>query len=187
MNRADLSAHADTIPHEQRTGIAAGFRDQHYETVITSAPEPLSRTVRMTAERRLAGPVRLTLATDLGNDIDGAWWPHTGRISRELPELVSVLGPRLGDIITINVNWSSLESPPDLNWHGWRGKHQHVMTMCGRDARAKILVIPHLTRSALAVMVLRRAAGLPIDPVHHDSATFQTADCIVRVARGESC
>jgi Family of unknown function (DUF5994) len=138
------------------------------------------------AERRLAGPVRLTLAAELGRDIDGAWWPHTARISRELPDLVSVLGSRLGEIIKIGVNWSSLEGPPDLNWHGWQGKHQHVMTISGSTGRANLLVVPHLTRTALAVMVLRRAAGLPIDPAHQDTVVFQTADSIVRGAAGEN-
>jgi len=138
------------------------------------------------AERRLAGPVRLTLAAKLGRDIDGAWWPHTARISRELPDLVTVLGSRLGEIIKIDVNWSSLEGPPDLNWHGWQGKHQHVMTIIGSAGRANLLVVPHLTRTALAVMVLRRAAGLPIDPAHQDTVVFQTADSIVRGAGGEN-
>ena len=153
--------------------------------MTATAAEQSPRIVGTAAVRRLAGPVRLTLATQLGRDIDGAWWPHTGRISRELPDLVSVLGLRLGDILKIDVNWSSLEGPPDLNWHGWRGKHQHVMTILGSAGLAHLLVVPYLTRSALAVMVLRRAAGLPIDAAHHDSVAFQTADSIVRVAGGE--
>jgi hypothetical protein len=55
--------------------------------------------------RRPASPVRLTLASRLGNEIDGAWWPRTGLISRELAELVYVLDVRLGQVIDINVNW----------------------------------------------------------------------------------
>jgi hypothetical protein len=39
----------------------------------------------MTGSRRLARPVRLALATRLGRDIDGAWWPHTGSVAQELP------------------------------------------------------------------------------------------------------
>jgi hypothetical protein len=138
-----------------------------------------------TGGQRTASPVRLTLAARLGNDIDGAWWPRTGQISRELRELVSVLDARLGQIIDINVNWSPLQRPPDLNWDGWRGIHQHVMTVIGRDARATLLIVPHRTSTALAVLVLRRAADLPIYPAHRDSRAFQTADCIVRAARGE--
>ena len=55
--------------------------------------------------RRLASPVRLTLAFDLGGDLDGAWWPHTASVARELPELTDALFRRLGQIIDIRVNW----------------------------------------------------------------------------------
>lgn len=118
--------------------------------------------------------------------IDGAWWPRTGLISQELPELVSVLDVRLGPIIDINVNWSSLQRQPDLNWDWWQGMRPHIMTISGRDARAKLLIIPHRTGTALAVMIWRRAAGLPIFATHRDSRAGQTAECIVRVARGET-
>jgi uncharacterized protein DUF5994 len=137
------------------------------------------------ATRQLVTPVRLTLASRLGDQIDGAWWPRTGLISRELPELVAVLDVRLGRVIDISVNWSSLQRPPDLNWDGWRGIHQHVMTVGSRKARANLLIVPYRTGTALAVMILRSAAGLPICPAHRDSQAFQTAGSIVRVARGE--
>ncbi len=135
--------------------------------------------------RRTASPVRLTLASRLGNKLDGAWWPRTGLISRELTELVSVLDARLGQVIDINVNWSSLQRQPDLNWDWWQGIRPHIMTIGGRDARAKLLIVPHRTGTALAVMVLRQAAGLPVYAAHRDSRAFQTAECIVRTARGE--
>lgn len=134
---------------------------------------------------RSASRVRLTLASRLGNDVDGAWWPRTGQISRELPELVSILEPRLGQIIDINVNWSSLQRQPDLNWAWWQGIRPHVMTVCGHDARADILIVPYRTGTALAVMLLRKAAGLPVYAAHRDSRAFLTAESIVRVARGE--
>ncbi|OBF60919.1 hypothetical protein A5756_02780 [Mycobacterium sp. 852002-53434_SCH5985345] len=136
-------------------------------------------------ERRSASPVRLTLAGRLGNKIDGAWWPRTGLISRELTELVSILDVPLGQVLDINVNWSSLQRQHDLNWDWGLGARPHVMTVDGRDARAKLLIVPHRTGTALAVMVLRRAAGLPVYAAHRDSHAFHTADCIVRTARGE--
>jgi hypothetical protein len=92
----------------------------------------------------------------------------------------------LGEIVDIKVNWSSLERAPDLNSFGWEGRHQHVMTISGRSGRANLLIVPHLTNTALAVMVLRRAADLPIEPAHRDTQAFRTADCIVRAARSES-
>jgi hypothetical protein len=186
MNRVDPLDGA--VAHQQNPtiGVCVDSFEQRCEGTTTSAAESTSRMIGPAATRRLASPVRLTMASRLGDEIDGAWWPRTGQISRELPELVSVLDVRLGQIIDINVNWSSLQRPPDLNWDGWQGIHQHVMTLRGRDARAKLLIVPHRTGTALAVMVLRRAARLPIYPAHRDSRAFQTAECIVRFARGET-
>jgi hypothetical protein len=137
-------------------------------------------------ERRPITPVRLTLASRLGRDIDGAWWPRTARIARELPELVAMLGTRLGDIIDIKVNWSSSQGPPKLDFYGWEAKHQHVMTITGSKGSATLLVVPHGTGTALAVLVLRRAARLSIDPIHLDTPADRTADSIVRAARSQS-
>lgn len=185
MNRADPLDVAVVSQQNPMTEVIVDSLEQRCEEMITSAARPIPRMISAAVTRRLASPVRLTLASRLGNEIDGAWWPRTGLISRELSELVSVLDVRLGQILDINVNWSSLQCPPDLNWLGWRALHQRVMTVSGRTARANLLIVPHRTSAALAILVLRRAAGLPIDPAHRDSPAFQTADCIVRVARGE--
>ena len=133
-----------------------------------------------------ASPVRLTLALRLGRDIDGAWWPRTARMARELPELLAVLGSRLGEITDVGLNWSSSQRPPNIDVYGWEAKHQHVMTISGRNGRATLLVVPHGTSTALAVMVLRRAAGLPIEPIHVDTQACRTADSVVRAARSQS-
>ncbi|BBZ44316.1 hypothetical protein MPRM_15970 [Mycobacterium parmense] len=129
--------------------------------------------------------MRLTLAHRLGSKIDGAWWPRTSMISRELAELVAIMDARLGPITEIDVNWSSLQRQHDLNWDWWQGIRPHLMTVGGRDARATLLIVPHRTATALAVMVLRQAAGLPVLEAHRDSRAFHIAESIVRVARGE--
>jgi Family of unknown function (DUF5994) len=135
------------------------------------------------AVRRRANPIRLSLACELGDDIDGAWWPRADRITNELPNLVAVLSPLLGDIRSINVNWPPLQRPPDFNWPGWEHKRQHVMTVNGWDACANLLIIPYATYSGLALMVLRRAAKLPIDPADRDKPAFLTAGSILRAAQ----
>lgn len=156
--------------------------------VIASQQNPTAEmgvSVGAVEARCPASPVRLTLASGLGDKIDGAWWPRTGLISRELPELVSVLEVRLGQVVDINVNWSSIQRQPDLNWAWWHGIHPHVMTVCGHDERAKILIVPYRTGTALAVMLLRRSAGLSVLAAHRDSRAFTTADSVLRAARGE--
>lgn len=133
--------------------------------------------------RRQPNPVRLSVARKLGRDIDGAWWPHADRITNELPNLVGALSSLLGDITVINVNWSTLQRPPDFNWPGWEHKLQHIMTLSGTHARANLLVISYTTRSALALMVMRCAANLPIEALDRDKPDFLTANSIVRMAQ----
>jgi hypothetical protein len=133
--------------------------------------------------QRRGNPIRLCVARELGDCINGAWWPRADRITNELPNLVAVLTPLLGDITAIAVNWAPLQRPPDFNCPGWEGKRQHVMAVKGGDACANLLIIPYATHSALALMVLRRAANLPIDPADRDKPAFVTAGSILRAAQ----
>jgi hypothetical protein len=132
---------------------------------------------------RRARPIRLTVARELGRDIDGAWWPRVDRITNELPNLVATLTPLLGEITAIDVNWSPLQRPPDLNWPGWERKRQHVMTLSGTQACVNLLVISYATRSALALMVMRCAANLPIEAADRDKSACLTAGSVLRSAR----
>lgn len=132
--------------------------------------------------RGRANPIRLSVAPQLGRDIDGGWWPHVDRITNELPRLIAVLTPLLGDITSINVNWPPLQRPPDLNWSGWEHKRQHVMTVSGEDARVNLLIIPYSTYSTLALMLLHCAASLPINAADRKQRVFLTAGSILRAA-----
>jgi len=138
-------------------------------------------------QRRRDNPLRLCIARQLGRGIDGAWWPRADRITNELPGLIAALVPLLGDISSINVNWPPLQRPPDFNWPGWEHKRQHVMTLNGGEARANLLIVPYATESALALMVLRRAADLPIDPVDQAKPGFLTAGSILQAALQQRC
>jgi hypothetical protein len=66
-------------------------------------------------QRRLSSPVRFTLASNLGSGLDGAWWPHTVSIARELSALADAVRTPLGQVIDIGVNWSPLQGVPDLD------------------------------------------------------------------------
>jgi hypothetical protein len=48
----------------------------------------------MRGSRRSARLARIALATLLGGDIDGTWWPHTASVPGELPELIDALHRR---------------------------------------------------------------------------------------------
>jgi Family of unknown function (DUF5994) len=148
----------------------------------------------MTGSRRLARPVRIALATLLGGDIDGAWWPRTASVAGELPELIEALHRPLGEINHIGINWSSTERAADLDsmsyggksMPGWRDQRQRIMAIAGARASVKLLVVPHLTTPALGWMILRRAAAAPIPGTEQDSQAFHTADLVMRAAQVES-
>lgn len=134
------------------------------------------------------------MAMELRTDLDGAWWPHTASVARELPELLDELVGRLGEITGISVNWSSLAGAPNFNALQLAKEtdprralgDQRMMTITGAAASATLLVIPCRTSVALAVMVLRCAADRPVSQSERDTPIFRTADQLVRAARAES-
>jgi Family of unknown function (DUF5994) len=144
--------------------------------------------------RRCARPVRITLARVLGGDIDGAWWPHSASVAAELPQLIGVLHRPLGEIVDIKINWSTTDAAPDLDsmghdalsMPGSRQRRQRLMVINGTRGRVKLLVIPHLTMPALGLMVLRRAADLPVSDARQASRIFETANRIMRAAQAQS-
>jgi hypothetical protein len=148
----------------------------------------------LTGARRSARPVRISLCTYLGGDIDGAWWPHTCSVAAELPDLVGALHQRLGEIADIGINWSAGDGAPDLNAvhygatrvPGWRDRPQRLMVVTGSHAHARLLVVPYMTSAALGVMVLRCAARKPVTAAQRGTKLFETADYVVRSAQVES-
>jgi hypothetical protein len=144
--------------------------------------------------RRTASPVRLTLKSPLGGDIDGAWWPHTGSIASELPELIDVLHSPLGEVVDININWSATSGAPLMITRSsaalmkmrWNDSRQRIMVVVGRLACARLLVIPHMTTPQLGMMVLRRAADMSIPSAEQDSPEYQAADRLVLAAAAQS-
>ena len=56
------------------------------------------------------------------------------------------------------------------------------MTVNGEDARVNLLIIPYTTYSGLALMVLRRAASMPIMPADRDKPAFLMAGSILQAA-----
>jgi hypothetical protein len=147
----------------------------------------------LTGTRRLARPVRLALARQLGADIDGAWWPHTGLVAHELPELIEALHPPLGEVVDICINWSAAEAAVDLSslvngsrWQrGDRRRRFRLMMVAGRQVSAKLLVIPHMTPQALGIMVMRCAAARPRSVSQRDAEMYDTAESVMRAARDE--
>lgn len=148
----------------------------------------------LVGSRRLASPVRLTLAKRLGRDIDGAWWPRSGSVAKELPELVEVLQRPLGEIVDININWSPGEGQLDLNTiaagsrtpAALKPTRPRVMSVAGRSECVKLLVVPHMTSEALGGIVMRCAAGMSIESTVRTTPLYDTAVRIMGAAQQES-
>lgn len=148
----------------------------------------------LTGTRRLASPVRLTLARQLGADIDGAWWPHTASMANELPELIGVLHRSLGEVVDIRVNWSAAEGQLDLDSivtgnravAGMKLSRPRLMMVAGRDKCVKLLVVPCKTSVALGGLVMRCAAAMPVEATVRSTPAFEMADRVLNVAQIES-
>jgi len=148
----------------------------------------------MTGTRRLARPVRLALAGQLGADIDGAWWPYTASVADELPQLIGALHKPLGEIVDICINWSATQGARELyetiaGGKSMRGGHpgrQRLMVVEGRRGCVNLLVVPHMTSQALGVMVMRCAAARSFSGAERGTQLFEIADCVMRAAQLES-
>ncbi|MGI9123632.1 MAG: DUF5994 family protein [Mycobacterium sp.] len=144
--------------------------------------------------RRTASPVRLSLCKALGGEIDGAWWPRTGSMVRELPDLIEALYPALGKVVDISLNWSAGSATPVLSTMapattariGWDAPRHRLMCVTGSGALARILVVPAVTPSPLALMVLRQAADRHIPEVDQGTPAYEAAARVVRAARADS-
>lgn len=145
-----------------------------------------------TASRRTPRSVRLTLAAELGSDVDGAWWPRGASFAAELPELVSALRPKLGDIADIRINWSAAQGAPDLHIVALGAsavagaRRPRLMSLTGAQGHANLLVIPSNTSLALAVLVLRIAAGLVAFSPDQTKEPARSAQRVFLAAKAES-
>ena len=130
----------------------------------------------------------------MGGDIDGAWWPRTGSMVRELPDLVEALRPAIGEVIDIRLNWSAGSVTPMMSTmaaaaaakFSVNSPRHRLMAFDGRNAGARILVVPAITSATLALMVLRFAGGRQMSDVDRASPVYERADRIVHAARAES-
>lgn len=145
--------------------------------------------------RRASKPVRVSLATERSGVIDGAWWPHSSAIAAELPDLIGSLHPALGEVVTMQINWSPTEGQLDLETiaagsrlalPGGHHRRPRLMSIVGRDASVKLLVVPSMTSQALGSMVLRAAAGMPPRMDATNNRMYETACLVVGLARTES-
>jgi hypothetical protein len=117
--------------------------------------------------------------------LDGAWWPHSDDLLRELPSLIPTLDREWGRITRVNVNpahWQSLPREVPVQGHvvkvGWFTTEQDphkLLLLSYRTGRWDLLVIPPRTAQAAAARLMAAAA----DPVG-----APTASALIAAERG---
>jgi hypothetical protein len=100
--------------------------------------------------------------------VDGAWWPHSDDLLTELPDLLSVLSVRLGDIARVMYNfaeWSIAPRHLAMGGHKVRldGYHRQppntLEVLDARGNRIVLLVVPARTDSDRAHSIVMAAAA----------------------------
>ena len=114
----------------------------------TTLPPP-----NLTAPPALAARVSLKPASNHPGMVNGAWWPRSRDLVRELPPLIAVLDEAWGQVnrATVNVHmWPDVPKKVRTGTHtvrvGWFGAEQDPHDICllsyHRGGRWDLLVIP---------------------------------------------
>ncbi|MDQ0991996.1 DUF5994 family protein [Streptomyces sp. V3I7] len=123
-----------------------------------------------TSERAPSPPVRLSLTpvSPVPGLLDGAWWPRSRDLTRELPPLTAVLDPLWGRITHVTVNpahWPVIPHKVPVAGHtvhvGWFTDEQdphELLLLSYTVGRWDLLVIPPETAAAAAARLMAAAA-----------------------------
>ncbi|WP_432037102.1 DUF5994 family protein [Streptomyces cucumeris] len=122
-----------------------------------------------THERVPSPPARLSLTptTPVPGALDGAWWPRSRDLLRELPTLTDVLDARWGRITRVSVNpahWPVIPRKVPATGHivhvGWFTDEQDphkLILLSYATGRWDLLVIPPETSAAAAARLMAAA------------------------------
>ncbi|MFK8844174.1 DUF5994 family protein [Streptomyces sp. Ac-502] len=135
-------------------------------TVITERPPPAAPDVSPSGHP----PVRLSLkpAGPQTGLLDGAWWPRSRDLARELPALTERLEPLWGRITRITVNpthWPAVPRAIPANGRvikvGWFTEEQdphQLLLLSYRVGRWDLLIVPPETGAAAAARLMDAAS-----------------------------
>ncbi|MEV0230772.1 DUF5994 family protein [Nonomuraea sp. NPDC050786] len=113
-------------------------------------------------------PARVFLEPTLTRDgtLDGAWWPHSTDLQRELPALIRVLQDRLGPILRVRLDTAAWDGIPAhllvdgrfLRVSGIPAVPNTIRVIRGNQDGFLLLVIPPDTTGPIATAAMRTAA-----------------------------
>ncbi|GGO42335.1 MULTISPECIES: DUF5994 family protein [Streptomyces] len=147
-------------------------------TVITERAPPATPLAKTSGHP----PVRLSLKPPgpQGGLLDGAWWPRSRDLARELPALIELLDPQWARITRVTVNptyWPVVPRKVPVNGHvvkvGWfraeQDPHQ-LLLLSYRIGRWDLLIIPPETDAAAAARLMAAAC---------DPRTLRTGSALI--------
>lgn len=111
--------------------------------------------------------LRLKRKAPMSGHVDGAWWPHSGDLIQELPDLLTVLSVRLGGVARVAYNldeWAAAprKFPVDGRFVRLDGYHRQpantIEVLNGTGARTILLVVPPGTEPDHAHTIAMAAA-----------------------------
>lgn len=128
---------------------------------------------RAVSGRRDKGPdhtprLRLKPKAPVTGHVDGAWWPHSEDLVKELPDLLAVLAVRLGGVDRVLYNLAEWSKAParlhsegrEIRLDGYRSQPAHTLEVIGKDRdRILLLVVPSRADPDLAHDTLMSAAA----------------------------
>lgn len=117
--------------------------------------------------------------------LDGAWWPHSRNLLRELPALTDVLDPLWGPITHITVNpahWPVIPRKVPVSGHVVKAgsfkaeqDRHHLLLHSSHGGNWSLLVIPPQATADAAARLMAAASGTPA----HMARTSTAADDVL--------
>ena len=138
---------------------------------LNNSPEPTGPTGPTEPEKNPAARVRLKPDSDRPGMVNGAWWPRSRDLVRELPPLIAVLDERWGRIIRVTVNvrmWPDIPKRVRTGEHvvhvGWFDAEQDPHDICllsyNLGGRWDLVVVPPETDAAAAERLMATASDV---------------------------
>jgi len=116
--------------------------------MVSGLPTPVAAT---TTAPHHALRLRLKPKAPPTGSVDGAWWPRSRDLARELPALAEVLAIRLGPVTRVAFAMNAWKPAPRrvavggrvIRLEGFRTQDEHILNVSGSDGqRITLLVIP---------------------------------------------
>jgi Family of unknown function (DUF5994) len=173
----------DTSRGDVKVSVAPGARRQRPRMRPRQAPAvssdsrfALSQAPDARSVDAPAQPARLSRWTAADSaSYDGAWWPRSGKLEWELPDLLAALGDRVAPVTRVSFAAASWGPTPRamriggrrVHLGGYRAIDPHLITMTGAggDDRISLLVVPSDTDDATAARRMlhpQRASSEPV-------------------------